>query len=208
MDKIIFKNIIFDWSGVVNDSLERHLRVVNKMFKSFGVSEIDLEELRENWEQPCLQFYRKYLPNITLEEEQVAYAKALSESGKCNSYPGMIELIKKLKGNGKNLIVISSDISDALISEVRDFGLDKTFSRIVTDAHDKTKELVKIIEKEKFNLDETVFIGDSNHEIESGKKVGIKTIAVTWGFTKKDRLFNLKPDFLVDSISELEECLL
>ncbi len=204
----MIKNIIFDWSGVISDSIERHLIVVNKMFNSFGVRSISIEELKENWEQPYMRFYTKYLPNIKLEDEQIAYTKAMLESGKCDPYSGIVELIKKIKGNGKKLVVISSDVTETLLSEVRDFGLDQIFLEIVSDAHDKTNDLLKIIHRENFNLEETVFIGDSNHEIEEGKKAGIKTIAVTWGYSPKEKLVALKPDFLVDTIEELEKYLL
>jgi len=204
----MIKNIIFDWSGVISDSIERHLIVVNKMFNSFGVRSISIEELKENWEQPYMRFYTKYLPNIKLEDEQIAYTKAMLESGKCDPYSGIVELIKKIKGNGKKLVVISSDVTETLLSEVRAFGLDQIFLEIVSDAHDKTNDLLKIIHRENFNLEETVFIGDSNHEIEEGKKAGIKTIAVTWGYSPKEKLVALKPDFLVDTIEELEKYLL
>jgi len=43
-----FKNIIFDWSGVIKDALECHLWTVNRIFKKFGAKEISMEELKEN----------------------------------------------------------------------------------------------------------------------------------------------------------------
>lgn len=204
----MFKNIIFDWSGVISDSIERHLKVVNKMFNDFGVQSISMEELKENWEQPYMRFYTKYMPGVTLEEEQLAYANAFLESGKCNPHLGMIELIKKLKINKKKLIVISSDITESLFSEIKDFGLEEVFLEVVTNVHDKTESLIKIIDRENFKSEETVFIGDSNHEIEEGKQAGVKTIAVTWGFSTESKLVALKPDFLVNTVKELEKCLL
>jgi len=46
----MFKNIIFDWSGVIKDALECHLWLVNRIFKKFGAEEISMEELKEEWE--------------------------------------------------------------------------------------------------------------------------------------------------------------
>ncbi len=204
----MFQNIIFDWSGVVSDSIERHLRVMNKMFNDFGVQSISMEELKENWEQPYMRFYNKYLPDVTLEEEQLAYAKVLLKSGKCNPHLGMVELVKKLKTNKKKLIVISGDLTESLFSEMKDFGLEGIFSEVITNVHDKTESLIKIIDRENFKLEETVFIGDSNHEIEEGKRAGVKTIAVTWGFSTQSKLAALQPDFLVNTVKELEKCLL
>ena len=52
----MIKSIIFDWSGVVKDSVEDHLWVINRMFKIVGVGEISLREMKENWEQPYMLF--------------------------------------------------------------------------------------------------------------------------------------------------------
>ena len=60
----MIKNIIFDWSGVIKDSAEDQLFAVNEVFQQFGAKKISLEELKENWVQPYMLFYNKYLPNI------------------------------------------------------------------------------------------------------------------------------------------------
>ena len=73
----MIKNIIFDWSGVVNDSVENLLIVVNRMFAELHLNPISLLELKQEWEQPYMRFYNKYAPNLTLEEEQVIQELAL-----------------------------------------------------------------------------------------------------------------------------------
>jgi len=54
------KNIIFDWSGVVRDTVTNQMWIVNHIFKKYGVAEISTEEFRENWKQPPALFYQKY----------------------------------------------------------------------------------------------------------------------------------------------------
>ena len=56
----MFKNIIFDWSGVIKDAVEDHVWVVNRMFKNLGAKKITLEEMRQSWEQPYMKFWNKY----------------------------------------------------------------------------------------------------------------------------------------------------
>jgi len=95
----MFKNVIFDWSGVVKDSLDSHLWLVNKIFKKFGAEELSMEELKENWVQPHMFFYNKYLPNLTEEAEKEAYKEAIlsKDCPKSKNYPGICELLKELK---------------------------------------------------------------------------------------------------------------
>ena len=54
-----YKNIIFDWSGVINDNWETTLLTANKLFKHFNVPEITSEEFRREWIQPFMLFYNK-----------------------------------------------------------------------------------------------------------------------------------------------------
>jgi len=203
-----FKYIIFDWSGVINDSVENHLCVVNKMFKELGVEEITLEELKENWEQPYMRFYNKYLPNLTIEEQKIAYRKAVFECPKGKPYPGIVNILKEFKKAGIKMAILSSDLPETLQPEIKSFGLENIFIDVITDVHDKSEGMYELIARNDFKKEETIFIGDSNHEIEEGKSAGVKTGAVTWGFSTEKKLRDLNPDFLIRNLNDLKSVIL
>lgn len=48
-----------------------------------------------------------------------------------------------------------------------------------------------------------MIIGDSPEEVEIGKDVGIKTVAITGGYYSTSRLRKSKPDFLINNLIEL-----
>lgn len=203
------KNIIFDWSGVIKDAVLGHLWIVNQIFKKFGAKEISLEELRENWVQPYMRFYDKYLPDLTIEKEQDAYKKAISECPQeAKPFSGIAELIKKFKEKGIRMAVLSSDLSDTILPEVEKFGLKGVFEEIVSDSHDKEESISGIMKRNNFRPEETIFIGDSNHEVEVGKNNNIKTAAITWGFASEKNLKLANPDFIIHNLKELEEIIL
>ena len=93
----MFKNIIFDWSGVVKDAFKGHLWIVNKMFEKFGVKEMSHEELQKKWEQPYMLFYNKYIPDLTKEDQDKLWHDLILDKDcpKSQEYPGMTDLIKK-----------------------------------------------------------------------------------------------------------------
>ena len=205
------KNVIFDWSGVVRDTLTSQLWIVNRIFDTYGVAKITLEEFRENWEQPYVLFYQKYLPKDYIEEERVKiYREAVFDKDcpKSSAFPGMVEVIKSCKSNGMFLSVVSSDIAETLLLEVKEYGLEDMFNEIITDADDKFDSVQKLINDNNLHLQDTFFVGDSNHEIDVAQKVGIKSIAVTWGFTSKRKLKARNPDYIVDNVQELESIIL
>ncbi len=201
----MIKNIIFDWSGVVKDCVEDQLFIVNKIFKEFGAAEISLQEFRGNWVQPYMAFYNMYLPELTFEQEQIAYRKAIIAGPAARPYPGIVEAIKKLKQRGIQMVVVSSDLPETLHSEITRFSLEDVFIDIVTDVHDKSRAIEELINKNNFDKSDTIIVGDSNHEITAGKNIGIKTIGVTWGFTNENKIIAEDPDFVVRNLKEFEE---
>ena len=205
------KNIIFDWSGVVRDTVTNQMWIVNRIFKKYGVGEISTEEFRENWKQPPALFYQKYLPEGYNEAERSKLFQALQLDKDCPSATAffeVVELIHKCKKNDYFLAVISSDFSETLLPEVKEYGLENVFNEIITDSNDKLEPVQKIIRKNNLNLGDTFFVGDSNHEIDVAKKTGIKSVAVTWGFTSEKKLRASDPDYISNNVKELEAIIL
>ena len=90
----------------------------------------------------------------------------------------------------------------------KDFGLEGyVFDFVIFGVHDKEEAVRKIVESGDIEKDSTIFIGDSNHEIEVGNKIGIKTVAATWGFTSENKLKSHNPDFVVHNSEELEKAI-
>ena len=201
------KNIIFDWSGVVRDTVTGQLWIVNKIFEKYNVNKISLEEFRENWEQPPALFYQKYLPEGYNEEERTRLFQELQLDKDCPKaapFSEVVKLIHKCNEGGYFLAVVSSDFPETLLPEVKEYGLENIFNEIITDANNKLEPVQKIIKENNLNLEDTYFVGDSNHEIDVAKKAGIKSVAVTWGFTSERKLRDKNPDYVAHNSYELE----
>jgi phosphoglycolate phosphatase-like HAD superfamily hydrolase len=46
-------------------------------------------------------------------------------------------------------------------------------------------------------------VGDTDNDIEAGKRAGIRTCGVTYGSLSKQQIESLKPDFVIDSLPGL-----
>ena len=63
------------------------------------------------------------------------------------------------------------------------------------------------MEQLNISKEDTVIIGDSKSDILTGKNAGIDTIAVTYGYDKKENLINAQPTYIIDEFSKLKNIL-
>lgn len=203
----MFKNVIFDWSGVICDDIYAVYQADMDMFQEFGVSPITFTEFKQQWEMPFMNFLHKYIPDLTMEQQSQLFPKFIAKYNKNQLFPKAEATLKKLFDNQTNLFIVSSDIG-IIIDMLKSFRIENLFTEVVYKVHDKTESVKNLIQKYNLNLNKTIFIGDTNHEIETSKIVGIKSGAVTWGYSPAEKLKALNPDFLIHNFSQLEEIVL
>ena len=63
--------------------------------------------------------------------------------------------------------------------------------------------VVRALEHFGVQPDDAVFIGDSHHDVESGRAAGVRTIAVCWGPVSRDRLEAAGADRLCTTPAEV-----
>ena len=95
-----------------------------------------------------------------------------------------------------------------LLSELQRLGIKDRFKRVLTghsetDGFDKKIELIS----EVLGSESGTIIGDTEADIVAGKELGLTTVAVESGIRDGEFLEELKPDFLLKDISELEKVL-
>jgi phosphoglycolate phosphatase len=67
--------------------------------------------------------------------------------------------------------------------------------------------IFRIIEDLRARSERTVMIGDGVKDIEAAKSAGVKSCGVLYGYTNRERLLNVSPDFLCEKIQDLKEIL-
>ncbi len=60
----------------------------------------------------------------------------------------------------------------------------------------------------KFEPSQTVYVGDMVHDIDAGKRAGVHTIGVSWGYDPKEKLVAAGADKVVDNLGDLMLALL
>lgn len=203
----MIKNILFDWTGTVSDNLEAAYCAAMGVFKKYGAKKVSLKEYRREWEQPYMIFFNKYLPSLTIRQQNHSFSEAIKFCPVPRPAAGIKILLKQLKVKRINLVVIPGDTQKYVLSEIKRYKMNGLFKEVNAGIHDKRLVIKSILKRNKFKPSETLIIGDTTHEIETGKGAGLKTAGVTWGIHSEERLWTAKPDFIIRDIGELARIL-
>jgi len=203
----MIKNIVFDWSGTLADDLATTYKATMHIFEKLGGKPMPLEEYREKFFLPYMDFWKKYFPNCTNEQVANFFREGLQMAGDSELYPEVKNVLKRLYDRGIKMVVMSSGPQEKIIADAQKHGIFDYFKEINGNILDKTEAIADILQRNDFRSEETMCIGDMNHDIEAGKKVGVTSVGISWGHKSKEMLKTSNPDYLISDIAELEQLL-
>lgn len=67
----------------------------------------------------------------------------------------------------------------------------------------KEAKIKNIMRKNRLSEENVLYIGDETRDVDSAKKAGVRSVAVTWGWTGRELLAKHSPDYIIDSFDEL-----
>jgi phosphoglycolate phosphatase-like HAD superfamily hydrolase len=128
--------------------------------------------------------------------------------------PGVFELLQKLK-NRSHLILglLTGNISRGAQLKLEHYGVWHffEFGAFADDHHDRNQlgRFAQARAREKhgveFHANQIDVIGDTPRDIECGKALGARTIAIATGSWPRPELATHQPDFLFDDLSNVDE---
>jgi pyrophosphatase PpaX len=123
-------------------------------------------------------------------------------------YPGLFEAVSQLKEAGHKLGVVTSKMRAGTVRGLGCCGLEGMFAVLVgADDVDKHKPdpapVLKAMELLQADPAATVFIGDSPHDLASGRAAGVRTAAALWGPFPREWLEPHRPDYWLATPDEI-----
>ncbi len=222
----MIKLLIYDLDGTLIDSRWDIANAVNWTLKEMGFRELSLERISSFVGSGVHHLMRSVL-NESLGEREVSekdarankflersiklyrsrYAEHLLDETKL--YPSVRVVLEHFKDRCQAVITNKPETFSHEI--LRGLGIDSYFFRVIGGDQAFAKKpspesVLDIVKSAQVSSDETVLIGDSTIDIETGRNAGIKTIAVTYGFSGRRQVESSRPDFILSDLSELVEC--
>jgi len=210
--------ILFDWDGTLVNSLNLKVENAGVLFNDrFGYSVESIERAyrihsgvprRTLFDAILMEVGNRKLNNSEYADLSNAFTELnLSNLSTDYLFSDTIETLDYLRGCGIRLFVSSSAIPEDVIASAAQLGISDKFVEVLGsfEGFGKGIEHVSYVcEKYKLNKGKIIMIGDESADIFLAKSAEVYSIAKV-GSLEKSELSKLKPNRIIDSLSELSE---
>lgn len=201
----------FDFDGVVLDSFDHNIALMNRAAESIGMPNLFSRERIEACQTMTWEFVAKQcgIPNEMFE---AFYEKLqdllLNEPPETRVFEGIPLVLKTAREIGR-VVIITSNYEALVRNVLRAQGLEQAIEHIYgTETSPCKTEKLRLASKQfDVPLTQTVKIGDCVSDIQHAHEAGARSIAVTWGFHTTPQLAAANPEFLVHSPQDLDHLL-
>jgi phosphoglycolate phosphatase-like HAD superfamily hydrolase/ADP-ribose pyrophosphatase YjhB (NUDIX family) len=204
----MLRNIIFDWSGTLVDDLPAVWKATNHVLEQAGKPCITLDTFRAEFCLPFTIFYDKHVPDITLDQLELWFHSRFRQvQDSVCALPHAREFLEFCRQRGLRTFLLST-VHESHFAVQRDAtGLGDYIDVPYVGVRDKREKIHRILEEHNLKPEETLFIGDMQHDIDTAKHGGIHSCAVLTGYNTLSQLRAAEPDVIVEHLGELREML-
>jgi len=199
------KLLLFDFDGVIVDSLELYEEMTRHCFEKIGKPITkNHEDFLNLFDDNFYEALRKRGIGADEFNNAAGLIAPYADYSKVVSFKGLIPALMELNKDNI-LLIISSNSLYAIEFILSKINFNGSFDKIL-GADFMLSKIDKInyaVEQWEIPKDRTYFIGDTAGDIKEAKEAGVKAVAVTWGWHTKERLKEEFPDYLIDSPNEL-----
>ncbi len=204
--------VLFDLDGTLLDSIALILESFRHAHRvHFGTDRPD-----EFWMKGIGLTLRDHFTAIAADEGQVS---ALIDTYRQHNlthhdtmvqpYPDVTETVQTLDARGVPLALVTSKMREGAEAGLRVLDLQSVFRvRVCGDDVSRGKPDPMPVRMALAALGvkprDAIFVGDSPHDIEAGKRAGVRTAAASWGPYDPSVLRALQPTYWLESIADLE----
>lgn len=213
MSKI--KLVIFDLDGTLMDTIVDLANSCNDVLKALNLDEHSIDDYKMKVGKGALHLIKQSLPPNNRDGKTIKkglelfkniYKKRNGEYSK--PYPGVSSLLEKLNSSNLKIAILSNKPQQNTEDCINDYFPKIKFDLIygarkgVPLKPDPTA-VHEILKSLNIKKSETIFVGDSDVDIETAINAKVKPVAVDWGFRTRETLqkYNVK---IVSNTHELE----
>ena len=210
-----YRAVLFDMDGTVLDTLSDLAAAANAALREFGLPEVSREKVCASLGNGASYLMHACVPAGTdeaLTDRILSWYKPYYDAHcriETRPYPGITELMGRLKARGIKQAIISNK-GDAAVQELAaEFfpGLLETAVGESPTVRRKPDPDAVLTAAKQMNtpLSECVYIGDTEVDLLTARNAAMDCIAVTWGFRSEEQLRAAGAVRIAHTAEELEK---
>lgn len=205
--------VIFDLDGTLLNTLDDLAASTNAALEMHGMPRRTTQEVRRFVGNGVAKLIARAVPNGTDEATTSALLAdfvahyALHNRDQTAPYEGIMSMLQALRLRGVRCAVVSNKIEPAVIALCREYFGD-LIEAAIGDAPERPRKpdptgVYEAIKQLNVPKDACVYVGDSDVDITTGHRAGMRSIGVTWGFRGEDVLREAGADAIYHTAQEL-----
>lgn len=207
-----YTTVLFDLDGTLLDTLDDLTDAVNRALVAYGMPEREKCEVRAFLGNGARYLMEHAAPGMEAErfEKMLVEYKADYDANcvvKTAPYPGIEALLRALRARGVKTGIISNKPDSAVQPLYETFFAD-TMDIAVGEREGIRRKpapdtVLSAMERLGAAAGETLYVGDTEVDLETARRAGVDCAAVTWGFRDPDQLIAAGAERLFDTADAL-----
>lgn len=190
------ENILFDFNGTIVNDLDLCLELLNTMLKMRNHLPVSKEKYLEIFDFPVIEYYKKagfLFPKDDFPQLANFFIKEYEQRNvECPLQEHLEEVLTYFINKQKKLYIVSASEKQLLLSQLKKYRIDKYFLGVSgldnINAGSKIESAKSFMNKMKFDLHKTIFIGDTLHDKEVADALNVECILISKGHQSRARL--------------------
>ena len=206
-------NFIFDLDGTLLNTLNDLAASTNYALRWAGMPEHSVDDVRRFVGNGVKKLMERAIPdgldNPKFDETYATFRKHYLEHSldTTKPYSGIPEVLAELKRRGKKLAIVSNKFYAATQELARHF-FPETIEVAIGERENIRKKpapdtVLEAMRQLGVGKEGTVYIGDSDVDIDTARNVGVPCISLLWGFRDRDFLVEHGATHLISKPEEL-----
>jgi len=205
-----YRHAVWDWNGTLLDDTWLCCAALNQLLSAENRPRLETERYRMIFEFPAIKVYEKLGFPITGGNFEALSARFMdayeNQKAKCMLHSQAVEILERLSGHGLSHSILSAYEHRLLEQTLADHNVAHRFVKISGSgdiyAGSKEDRARAHLGDLAHNPDEVVYIGDTAHDLDAAKAMGVDCILIAHGYQHRNNLDGLGAR-VVDSFEEL-----
>lgn len=204
--------ILFDFDGTLVDSIRLIIDSFHHTMRAHGLPARSDAFWIEGLGTPLRVAFRPFAHDDAGVEQLITTYREWNlarHDERVRAFPGALDAVRRLRAGGARLAIVTSKNRHGLQKGLSLCGFDGLFDALVTSddpvaSKPSPEPVAAALARLGARPEDALVVGDSPHDIASGRDAGATTAACLWGPFSREQLAAERPDHWLDSFADLE----